>query len=108
MTGNLTLHTAFHLPPNPEGKQLAVFERLMLDGQFHLSQARFNNATMQGRIEDLSLRGQGKPDEVKTTDPRRSSRKCRATSSWQAVRCNCRTWFMTCRARRFWPTGPMA
>jgi hypothetical protein len=69
MTGNLTLHTAFHLPPNPEGKQLAVFERLMLDGQFHLSQARFNNATMQGRIEDLSLRGQGKPDEVKTTDP---------------------------------------
>jgi hypothetical protein len=69
MSGNLTLHTAFHLPPNPPDKQLAVFERLQLDGEFHLSQARFNNATMQGKIEDLSMRGQGKPDEVKTTDP---------------------------------------
>jgi hypothetical protein len=69
MSGNLTLHTAFHLPPNPPDKQLAVFERLQLDGEFHLSQARFNNATMQGKIEDLSMRGQGKPDEIKTTDP---------------------------------------
>ena len=69
MTGNLTLRTAFHLPPNPPGHSLAVFERLQLNGQFHLSQTRFNNATMQGKIEDLSMRGQGKPDEVKTTDP---------------------------------------
>ena len=69
MTGNLTLRTAFHLPPNPPGHSLAVFERLQLNGQFHLSQARFNNATMQGKIEDLSMRGQGKADEVKTTDP---------------------------------------
>jgi len=69
MTGNLTLRTKFHLPPNPLGAQEAVFERLQLDGEFHLSQARFNNATMQGRIAELSLRGEGKPDEVKTTDP---------------------------------------
>jgi len=69
MSGNLTLHTTFHLPPNPLDRQLAVFERLQLDGEFHLSQARFNNATMQGKIEDLSMRGQGKPDEIKTTDP---------------------------------------
>lgn len=69
MTGNLTLRTAFHLPPNPHGQQLPVFDRLQLNGQFHLSQARFNNANMQGKIADLSLRGQGKPDEVKTSDP---------------------------------------
>jgi len=69
MTGNLTLRTAFHLPPNPPGQRLPVFDRLQLNGQFHLSQARFNNANMQGKIADLSLRGQGKPDEVKTTDP---------------------------------------
>jgi hypothetical protein len=69
MTGNLTLRTAFHLPPNLPGQQSPVFDRLQLNGQFHLSQARFNNSVMQGKIEDLSMRGQGKPDEVKTTDP---------------------------------------
>jgi hypothetical protein len=69
MTGSLTLHTKFHLPPSPVDKQLPVFERLQLDGQFRLSKARFNNNTMQGRIAELSLRGEGKPDEVKTTNP---------------------------------------
>jgi hypothetical protein len=65
MTGNLTLQTSFHLPAGKE----SVFEKLQLAGQFHLSQAQFNNATMQGRIQQLSLRGQGKPKEVKTADP---------------------------------------
>jgi hypothetical protein len=69
MTGNLTLNTGFHLPPNPPSGDQPVFDRLALNGQFHLSQSRFNNASMQGKIADLSLRGQGKPDEVKTTDP---------------------------------------
>jgi hypothetical protein len=65
MTGSLTLHTSFHLPFGKE----SVWEKLQLDGQFHLSKARFENDKMQGRIEQLSLRGQGKPKEVKTTDP---------------------------------------
>jgi hypothetical protein len=66
MTGNLTLgKTHFHLPPGRD----KVWEKLFLEGDFHLSQARFSNATMQGRIEELSLRGQGKPKEVKSTDP---------------------------------------
>jgi AsmA-like C-terminal region len=65
MIGNLTLNTSFHLPPGKE----SVWDKLQLDGQFHLSQARFNNAKMQGRIEELSLRGQGKPKEAKTADP---------------------------------------
>jgi hypothetical protein len=65
MTGNLTLNTNFHLPPGKE----SIWDKLQLDGQFHLSQARFNNDKMQGRIEQLSLRGQGKPKEVKSTDP---------------------------------------
>ena len=70
MTGNLTLgNTHFHLPPNAEGQQMAVWERLQLEGAFHLSQARFSSDKMQGRIEELSLRGQGKPNEVKSTDP---------------------------------------
>jgi hypothetical protein len=65
LTGNLTLNTSFHLPPGKE----SVWDKLQLNGQFHLSQARFSNAKMQGRIEQLSLRGQGKPDEVKSTNP---------------------------------------
>jgi hypothetical protein len=65
MTGNLTLQTHFHLPPGQE----SVWDRLQLDGQFHLSQSRFSSDKMQGRIEELSLRGQGKPKEVKTSDP---------------------------------------
>jgi hypothetical protein len=69
LTGNLTLNTSFHLPPNSPGQEQKVFDRLVLDGQFHLSGSRFNNASMQGKIAQLSLRGQGKPDEVKTVDP---------------------------------------
>ena len=65
MTGNLTLNTSFHLPPGKE----SVWDKLQLQGQFHLSQSHFNNDKMQGRIGQLSLRGQGKPKEVKTTDP---------------------------------------
>ena len=65
MTGALAMQTHFHLPPGPE----TVLEKLQLDGQFHLSQAQFDNEKIQGRIKELSLRGQGKPREVKTTDP---------------------------------------
>ena len=65
MTGALTLKTHFHLPPGQD----TVVDKLQLDGQFHLSEVRFDSEKMQGRIEDLSLRGQGKPKEVKTTDP---------------------------------------
>ena len=65
VTGALTMKTHFHLPPGQE----TVVDKLQLDGQFHLSEARFSSDKMQGRIEELSLRGQGKPKEVKTTDP---------------------------------------
>ena len=65
MIGALTLKTHFHLPPGQD----TVVDKLQLDGQFHLSEVRFDSEKMQGRIEDLSLRGQGKPKEVKTTDP---------------------------------------
>ena len=65
MTGNLALQTHFHLPPGQEN----VVDKLLLDGQFHLSQAQFSSDKMQGRIVELSLRGQGKPHEVKATDP---------------------------------------
>ncbi len=66
MTGNLTLgKTRLHLPPGKD----KVMDKLSLDGDFHISQARFSDANMQGKIEELSLRGQGKPKEVKSTNP---------------------------------------
>ena len=46
-----------------------MHERLKLNGSFVLDQARFTSAKIQGRIAELSLRGQGRPGDVKTTDP---------------------------------------
>jgi hypothetical protein len=65
MLGNLTLKTKYHQPPGKE----SVLEKLLLDGEFHLSQARFTNAGMQDKIKQLSFRGQGKPEEMKAVDP---------------------------------------
>jgi hypothetical protein len=65
VTGKLTLKSNFHLPPGKE----SVWDKLLLDGQFHLSNAQFSSESMQGKIVQLSLRGQGKPKDVKTTDP---------------------------------------
>jgi hypothetical protein len=65
MTGGVTMKTTLHIPPGP----VPVHERLKLAGNFDLEKARFANAKIQGRIAELSLRGQGRPNELKTTDP---------------------------------------
>jgi len=65
LTGNLQLKTDFHLPPG----QTPVIEKLQLKGKFHLDQVQFSSDKMQGRIVQLSMRGQGKPGEAKQTDP---------------------------------------
>jgi hypothetical protein len=65
MTGNLMLKTRYHQPPGP----VSVLDKLLLDGQFHLTQARFSSESIQSKLVQLSLRGQGKPGDVKTTDP---------------------------------------
>jgi hypothetical protein len=46
-----------------------VHQRLHLNGFFTLDQARFSNAKIQDRIEELSLRGQGRPKDMKTSVP---------------------------------------
>jgi len=65
LTGAVTLKTTLHIPPGPA----PVHERLALKGAFALDQARFADAKIQEHVEELSLRGQGRPDELKTTDP---------------------------------------
>jgi len=64
LTGNLKLKTTLHIPPGPA----PVHERMKLNGQFLLDDAKFASEKVQDRIKSLSLRGQGRPGEVKTTD----------------------------------------
>ncbi len=64
VTGALTMKAALHIPPGPE----PVHERLNLKGAFNLDQARFASTKIQDGIRQLSLRGQGLPKEIKTSD----------------------------------------
>jgi hypothetical protein len=65
LTGDVTVKTKLHIPPG----KLPMHERLTLDGRFSLENALFASEKIQGRIAELSLRGQGRPDERKTVDP---------------------------------------
>jgi len=65
MTGDVALKAMLHVPPGPA----PVHERMTLAGRFALDHALFANPKMQGRIAELSLRGQGRPNELKTVDP---------------------------------------
>lgn len=57
MEGQLYLKTKIRIPPL-SGK---VKEKLMLDGQFEITQGKFLKSTIQDQIDTLSRRGQGQP-----------------------------------------------
>jgi hypothetical protein len=61
--GTVALKTELHIGPGPK----PLHERLQLNGHFVLDQARFSSPAIQSKIEQLSLRGQGHPGEVKST-----------------------------------------
>jgi hypothetical protein len=65
LTGSLKMKAALHIPSGPA----PVHQRLTIKGTFNLDQARFTSDKIQGRITDLSLRGQGHPGAVKAADP---------------------------------------
>jgi hypothetical protein len=65
LTGDVTVKASLHIPPGP----VPVHERLKLEGRFALENARFSSEKIQGRIMDLSLRGQGRTGELKSVDP---------------------------------------
>lgn len=62
LTGTISMKTMLGVPP---GKQ-PVSDRLRLKGNFLLDDAQFTSASMQSRIEELSMRGQGKPQDAKS------------------------------------------
>jgi hypothetical protein len=59
MTGALALTTAFDLPPGVA----AVLDRLLLDGKVTLERAQFTRDAIQEKVDELSQRGQGRPDD---------------------------------------------
>jgi len=65
LTGALTMKAALHIPPGP----VPVHERLTLKGTFNLDDARFTSTKIQDGLTQLSLRGQGRPKDVKGADP---------------------------------------
>jgi hypothetical protein len=61
MTGSVTMKFKLHIPPGTA----PVHERLELKGSFALDRARFASAKIQDRIAELSLRGQGRLQDLK-------------------------------------------
>jgi uncharacterized protein involved in outer membrane biogenesis len=60
MTGALTLHTKFFLPPG----KVSVTQKLQLKGSFQITDAHFTNEKVQSKVDQLSLRGQGRAKEA--------------------------------------------
>jgi hypothetical protein len=65
LTGNLIMKAALHIPPGT----VPVHKRMGLNGAFNLTSVKFSSDKIQGRITQLSLRGQGDTKEMKTADP---------------------------------------
>lgn len=65
MTGDIAADANLHIPPGPQPVHL----RLKLDGHFQLDNVRFTSDKVQKRVEELSLRGQGHPQELRTASP---------------------------------------
>jgi hypothetical protein len=60
LTGIVTVHAHLHIPPGPD----KVLRCLALDGVFDLEQAHFSSDKIQSKVDELSLRGQGRPGDV--------------------------------------------
>ena len=59
LSGRLSLDGTLELPPGPAD----VIARIAVAGAFRLTRARFANSDVQGKVDDLSRRGQGKPSD---------------------------------------------
>lgn len=64
LVGIVTVKARLHIPPGEE----KVVRRLSLQGAFQLTQAEFTSDKIQSKVNELSLRGQGKPAEAKNQD----------------------------------------
>jgi AsmA-like C-terminal region len=60
MTGTIRFHTKFELPP---AKGVDIADRLNLNGRFDVAQGQFTSPEVTQKIETLSRKGQGKPED---------------------------------------------
>ena len=60
MSGPVRLKTKFILTPGPQ----EIPDRLNLDGTFQLGSLHFSSSALQQKVDNLSKRSQGKPNEV--------------------------------------------
>jgi hypothetical protein len=64
LDGDIKMKAQLHIPPG----EAPVHERIAIKGQFVLDQAEFSSVQVQKRIRELSLRGQGKLDQLKSAE----------------------------------------
>jgi len=64
MTGPVQMKTRMSLEPG----DASVTDRLKLAGTFHVPEGHFTNQKVQGKLDSLSLRTQGKLKQVRTSD----------------------------------------
>lgn len=64
MTGGATLNAKIIIPEGDED----LVERLRLDGHFGLAKVHFTNSDVQAKIDSLSRKGQGKPEDLDLTN----------------------------------------
>jgi hypothetical protein len=62
MTGSVAMKGKLHIPPGKE----RVAAKVELSGNIAINTVHFTNAKLQDEIDGLSMRAQGKPQEVKT------------------------------------------
>ena len=60
LSGQLSLDATLELPPGAS----EVLDRIVVDGTFRLARTRFANPDVQGKVDELSRRGQGRPADV--------------------------------------------
>jgi hypothetical protein len=61
MRGTVAMQTKLHIPPGKE----RVSQKIQLAGDLTIQGVEFSSAKLQDRVDALSLRAQGKPQEVK-------------------------------------------
>ena len=60
LSAGLNMHARLLIPPGPE----SVSRKMNVRGHFALAHIHFSNAAVQDKVDMLSLRAQGKPDEA--------------------------------------------
>jgi hypothetical protein len=67
LTGTVNLATEFRLPSPYQGGE--VLDRLQLDGKFGVGDMQFTSPEVRGKVEKLSDRAQGRPNDDHEDDP---------------------------------------